>query len=87
MNCIGKDPATGTAVEVTFAESIDSVAPAAVETDLYLAPGWIDIQVNGFAGVDYNDPHTAHEEIGRSIHALYATGVTLAATALRLGSG
>jgi N-acetylglucosamine-6-phosphate deacetylase len=76
MNCIGKDPATGTAVEVTFAESIDSVAPAAVETDLYLAPGWIDIQVNGFAGVDYNDPHTAHEEIGRSIHALYATGVT-----------
>jgi len=42
----------------------------------YVAPGFIDIQVNGFAGIDYNNPQTAHEEIGRSLGALFATGVT-----------
>ena len=36
----------------------------------------MDLQVNGFAGVDYNRPETSHEEIGRSIEALLATGVT-----------
>ena len=76
MNCFGKDPATGKVLEVTFDHTIESVTPAAVETDVYLAPGWIDIQVNGFAGVDYNDPQTPHEEIARSIRALYGTGVT-----------
>ena len=28
--------------------------------DVYLAPGFIDLQVNGFAGVDYNHPRTTH---------------------------
>ena len=40
-----------------------------------MAPGWIDLQVNGFAGVDYNHPQTPLEEIARSIRALHATGV------------
>lgn len=42
----------------------------------YVAPGFIDLQVNGFAGVDYNSPSTSHEEIGRSIREMFATGVT-----------
>src|ERR1051326_1606592 len=76
MNCLGRDTATATVHEVAFGELIESVAPASSETDLYLAPGWIDLQVNGFAGVDYNDPLTSVEEIGRSIRAMFATGVT-----------
>ena len=43
---------------------------------MYLAPGFIDIQVNGFAGVDYNSPVATHEEIARSIDAVFSTGVT-----------
>lgn len=39
-------------------------------------PGFCDLQVNGFAGVDYNNPRTTIEEILRSIEALRATGVT-----------
>lgn len=42
----------------------------------WVSPGWVDIQVNGFAGVDYNAPTTPHDEIARSIHALYSSGVT-----------
>jgi N-acetylglucosamine-6-phosphate deacetylase len=70
------DTAAGAPVEVAFDTHIREVRPAKKRTDLYLAPGWIDIQVNGFAGVDYNSPDTSHEDIARSIHALYATGVT-----------
>jgi N-acetylglucosamine-6-phosphate deacetylase len=42
----------------------------------YIAPGMIDIQVNGFAGVDYNSPLTLHDEIARSIEVIRSTGVT-----------
>lgn len=41
-----------------------------------VTPGLIDIQVNGFAGVDYNSPDTPLDEIARSIREMRATGVT-----------
>ena len=43
---------------------------------VYRAAGFIDLQVNGFAGVDYNHPATAHAEIARSLEAQFASGVT-----------
>jgi N-acetylglucosamine-6-phosphate deacetylase len=46
------------------------------ESGVWSAPGFIDLQVNGFAGVDYNCPTTPHDEIARSLRALFATGVT-----------
>jgi len=61
---------------VTFDDSIRSVVPTSSPSDTFLAPGWIDLQVNGFAGVDYNDPHSPHDEIARSIQVLFSTGVT-----------
>ena len=39
-------------------------------------PGLFDLQVNGFAGVDFNDPRTTQEDLGRAIAAMRATGVT-----------
>ena len=51
-------------------------AAAPPSPGVFLAPGWIDLQVNGFAGVDYNRPDTPLEEIGRSIRVLHSTGVT-----------
>jgi len=76
MKCSGIDALTGSPVEIDFEETIRGVTPAATEPSDYIAPGWIDIQVNGFAGVDYNQPDAPHGEIARSIHALFATGVT-----------
>ena len=79
MKCIGVDPVTGSQVEVSSPDGvIDAVESLIAPADgaAYLAPGWIDIQVNGFAGVDYNDPHTSHQEIARSIRVLHSTGVT-----------
>lgn len=78
MKCSGLDTRTGCGIEVSFERSILSVEPSgpAAQPAQYLAPGWIDLQVNGFAGVDYNNPASSHEEIARSIQALFATGVT-----------
>ena len=40
------------------------------------APGFFDLQVNGFAGVDFNHPATTPEAIARALDALRLTGVT-----------
>jgi N-acetylglucosamine-6-phosphate deacetylase len=39
-------------------------------------PGFFDLQVNGFAGVDFNDPRATPEDLRRALAALRATGVT-----------
>ena len=72
----GKDVATGSSIEVAFDQTIGAVRSASGPDDLYLSPGWIDVQVNGFAGVDYNSSQTSHEEIARSLQVLFSTGVT-----------
>jgi N-acetylglucosamine-6-phosphate deacetylase len=44
--------------------------------DLYLAPGFIDLQANGYNGVDFNDAQTSAEQIADAFRQLYRTGVT-----------
>lgn len=39
-------------------------------------PGLVDIQVNGFAGVDFNSPDVTADQISETLPALRATGVT-----------
>lgn len=53
--------------------AIEPVAGAAPQH--WIAPAMIDIQVNGFAGVDYNSPHTPAEDLARSIEVQVDTGV------------
>jgi N-acetylglucosamine-6-phosphate deacetylase len=76
MNCSGIDVATGNPITLEFNQRIESVSASETGGDRYLAPGLIDIQVNGYAGVDYNNPAVSHAEISRSIQALVKTGVT-----------
>nr|WP_245354318.1 amidohydrolase family protein [Brachybacterium sacelli] len=42
----------------------------------YLAPGFIDLQVNGFAGIDVNGPEVTAERIAEITAALARIGVT-----------
>ena len=75
MNCLGIDALTGVAIEIEFGETIHAVRAASAPAEFYIAPGWIDIQVNGFAGVDYQrsdalrmkrsrDPFTRNSRLG-----------------------
>jgi N-acetylglucosamine-6-phosphate deacetylase len=78
MKCTGLHFATGEPIEISFGDLITGVDPLLsppTEAD-FLSPGWIDLQVNGFAGVDYNSPEAPHDEISRSIREMFRTGVT-----------
>ena len=44
--------------------------------DLYLCSGFFDPQVNGFAGVDFNNPCLSLESLHRAAVSLASTGVT-----------
>src|ERR1017187_6221299 len=76
LACSGTCAIAGHPIQLAFQDAIHSVTPSSQPADLYLAPGFIDLQVNGFAGVDYNAPRTPHAEIARSLRAQFATGVT-----------
>lgn len=82
----GIDPWSGRHIEVRFSTGSALDAPGVIDqvTDvlaspegrLYVSPGFIDVQVNGFGGVDYNEPSTSVEQIGASLETHFATGVT-----------
>lgn len=40
------------------------------------SPGLVDLQVNGFAGVDFNDPAITPDALDQALEAMLATGVT-----------
>src|SRR6266516_3110550 len=74
----GRITGTSSVVEIeyhTVIQSIDELIHPP-EVSEFVAPGFIDVQVNGFAGVDYNDPSAPHEEIAKSIRTMFVTGVT-----------
>jgi N-acetylglucosamine-6-phosphate deacetylase len=85
LKCRGNYIFSGELVEVEFDRLITHIDPildggadplVRSRPPGRLAPGFIDLQVNGFAGVDYNSPQASIEDIGASIRALFATGVT-----------
>jgi N-acetylglucosamine-6-phosphate deacetylase len=75
MICYGLNALTGSGAALRFDTHIESASPLSTHTGFHIAPAWIDLQVNGFAGVNYNDGSTPLEEISRSISVLFSTGV------------
>src|SRR6476661_6675326 len=76
MTCHGCNVFTGQPVEVQFNGSITSVNNSQAAATRWISPGWIDIQVNGFDGVDYNAPDASQEDIARSLDVQFSAGVT-----------
>jgi N-acetylglucosamine-6-phosphate deacetylase len=80
MKCSGRSAVAGEPIEIQFESAIQNVDPVLEgdghDQDVFVAPGFIDLQVNGFAGVDFNSPTAPHDEIERAIDATFSTGVT-----------
>jgi N-acetylglucosamine-6-phosphate deacetylase len=55
--------------------SVRLAGPADPER-LFVSPGFVDIQVNGFAGVDFSDPELDPERAISILPAIWKTGVT-----------
>jgi N-acetylglucosamine-6-phosphate deacetylase len=77
---IGRLLEEGGAVELHLATGrIAAICPlpGLADADLpWIGPGLTDLQVNGYAGLDFNAPHLATDRVARLTHALWREGVT-----------
>lgn len=65
-------------LERVISESALDAPPPAVRFPLWLETnGLVDLQVNGFAGVDFNDSEITPQALDHALQAMLATGVTL----------
>lgn len=46
------------------------------DSKIYVAPGLIDLQINGFVGVDFSGPNLTVEKVRKATKALWREGVT-----------
>ncbi|MFP5266617.1 MAG: N-acetylglucosamine-6-phosphate deacetylase [Acidobacteriota bacterium] len=73
----GRDPISGAFVEILIESGvIRSITPAAPGEDLWISPGFIDLQVNGYAGYDLNAESITPDLVTDLMHRLFAVGVT-----------
>jgi len=80
---VGLDPRTGRIIRVTTENGIIArIEKASEDTDLYLSAGFVDLQVNGFAGFDLNADQISIETVTGLVNAMLAEGVTCFAPTL-----
>lgn len=53
---------------------IGRIESASAASSIWIAPGWLDIQVNGYAGHDVNAPDVTPEVIIALTHSLWQRG-------------
>lgn len=63
-------------VEVQDKQVAFNVTEEPAEPGLYLSPGWIDIQVNGYMGVDLNSAKVSPADLEFLVKKLHEIGVT-----------
>ena len=79
----GRDPQTGHSIEVTVENGIIArIEATQFDTDLYLSPGFVDLQVNGRAGFDVNAEQISPATVLGLADAMLADGVTCFAPTL-----
>jgi N-acetylglucosamine-6-phosphate deacetylase len=79
MKIQGKSYRDSSGIEISFSEGIiDSISEtqSSVESELILGPGFTDIQVNGYGGIDYNEIQTDPMNLAGISRLLYQEGVT-----------
>ncbi len=74
---LGREPATGQGVIVTIEEGMIRLVESTDEpSDLWISSGLVDLQVNGYFGLDLNGPDPTAKTVSELARALLSTGVT-----------
>lgn len=74
---LGREPATGHGVLVTIeADVIVQLEPTDAPSDLWLSAGLVDLQVNGYRGLDINGRNLDANTVSKLARALIETGAT-----------
>ena len=74
---IGREPASGQCIQITTDNgTIASIEACDERTDLWVSAGLIDLQVNGYIGLDCNDVTATAATIPQLARAMLAVGVT-----------
>ena len=73
----GRDPETGDSLTVQITNGhIDCIEKLNYSVDSYISAGLIDLQVNGFKGLDLNDGNLKPETVVALTELMLSTGVT-----------
>ena len=74
---IGRDPVSGYPVRLMIENGvIVGTEQTTSDTDLYLSPGFVDLQVNGYAGFDFNAEQFSTSTVVSLVAAMLVQGVT-----------
>lgn len=79
MKIQGNSYRDGAPIEISFSEGIiDSISESEslLDENLILGPGFTDIQVNGYGGIDYNEIQSDPMNLAEISRLLYKEGVT-----------
>jgi len=74
---LGRDPASGAGIAVELeAERIAAIRPATAPADAWLSAGLVDLQVNGYGGLDLNAPDLTPDIVADLVATLARLGTT-----------
>ncbi|MFC5401333.1 N-acetylglucosamine-6-phosphate deacetylase [Cohnella soli] len=82
MKWIGKRVEDGAIIQVNVINGVIETVTQLAESDLpnepvpWISAGWIDLQVNGLAGFDFNSEHPSEEDVLGVTNQLWKLGVT-----------
>ena len=78
IGLVGRDIEDGSPVRVVIADGRVAAIerPAEAPGDVWVSPGWLDIQVNGFGGHDPNDVAAGAAATAGTVRALWPYGVS-----------
>ncbi|WP_306306742.1 hypothetical protein [Nitratireductor aquibiodomus] len=73
----GRDPVTGGGIAITMRDGrIAAIAETDSQDETYLTPGLVDLQVNGYAGLDLNDGAMTPKRVSELTRIMAGLGVT-----------
>ncbi len=79
----GRDPQSGRSIDVSVADGVIArMEETSNDTDLYLSAGFVDLQVNGYAGFDLNAEQISTGTVAGLVDAMLSQGVTCFAPTL-----